>query len=140
MRAALIALSLLIMPALGQAHPRHHHYHRAWHSRRVLTMDFGGSNVARARRQGLPWCGAAMADFFGLRGPIGRMLWVARNWARMGVRTIARIGAVVVYRHHVARIVGRDGGRWVMWSGNDGHRYRVRPRSLRGAIAIRWVS
>jgi hypothetical protein len=38
----------------------------------------------------------------------------------------------------VGKITGSEGGEWVVLSGNDGHRVRQRPRSLRGAIAYRW--
>jgi hypothetical protein len=44
----------------------------------------------------------------------------------------------VVWAHHVGKIVGRENGEWVIESGNDGHRIRTRPRSIGGAIAIRW--
>ena len=48
------------------------------------------------------------------------------------------IGAVVVWAHHVGKIVGAENGQWVIESGNDGHALRTRPRSIAGAIAIRW--
>jgi hypothetical protein len=87
----------------------------------------------------LPWCGAEMADEFGFRGAQGRDLWLARNWANIGSATSAHVGAVVVWRHHVGRIVGRENGQWVVHSGNDGGGVRSRPRSLAGVIAIRDV-
>ena len=63
---------------------------------------------------------------------------LARNWAHWGHAGPAGVGAVVVWRHHVGKIVGRQGGMWVVESGNDGHRLRTRPRSITGVIAIRW--
>jgi hypothetical protein len=59
---------------------------------------------------------------------------LARNWAHWGRAGSAGIGAVVVWPHHVGKIVGQQNGEWVIESGNDGHAVRVRPRS----IAIRW--
>jgi hypothetical protein len=63
---------------------------------------------------------------------------LARNWAHWGRSGPAGIGAVVVWSHHVGKIVGQEDGKWVIKSGNDGHRLRTRPRSIAGAIAIRW--
>jgi hypothetical protein len=63
---------------------------------------------------------------------------LARNWAHWGRLGSAGIGAVVVWPHHVGKIVGQQNGEWVIESGNDGHAVRVRPRSIAGAIAIRW--
>jgi hypothetical protein len=62
---------------------------------------------------------------------------LARNWAHWLRPGSAGIGAVVVWPHHVGKIVGRQNGEWVIESGNDGHAVRVRPRSIAGAIAIR---
>ena len=63
---------------------------------------------------------------------------LARNWAHWGRSGPAGVGAIVVWAHHVGKIVGQDQGLWVVESGNDGHRLRTRPRSIAGAIAIRW--
>ncbi|MGN6749765.1 MAG: hypothetical protein ACTHJS_14340 [Xanthobacteraceae bacterium] len=63
---------------------------------------------------------------------------LARNWAHWGRPGPAGVGAVVVWSHHVGKIVGRENGQWIIESGNDGHALRTRPRSIAGAIAIRW--
>jgi hypothetical protein len=63
---------------------------------------------------------------------------LARNWARWGRPGPAGVGAVVVWAHQVGKIVGRENGQWLVESGNDGHAVRTRPRSIAGAIAIRW--
>jgi hypothetical protein len=63
---------------------------------------------------------------------------LARSWARWGRAGPVGVGAVVVWPHHVGKIVGQAGGMWVIQSGNDGNRVRTRPRPLNGAIAIRW--
>jgi hypothetical protein len=68
----------------------------------------------------------------------GQAYNLARNWAHWGHAGPAGIGAVVVWAHHVGKIVGREGGQWVIESGNDGHQVRTRPRSIGGAIAVRW--
>jgi hypothetical protein len=82
------------------------------------------------------WCGWWLGHHLGV--PF-RELWLARNWASVGTRASPAPGVVVVWRHHVGIITGRRGNRWVIKSGNDGHRVRERPRSLAGAIAFRRV-
>ena len=53
-----------------------------------------------AREPGQPkgcpsrWCGCYLAHYFGI--PHRKDLWRARNWARIGRPTRARIGAIVV--------------------------------------------
>jgi hypothetical protein len=84
-----------------------------------------------------PWCGWEMRHLVG--ADPGPHYNLARNWAHWGHSGPAGVGAVVVWAHHVGKIVGRDGdGQWVIRSGNDGHRVRTRSRSIGGAIAIRW--
>jgi hypothetical protein len=63
---------------------------------------------------------------------------LARNWAGWGHAGPAGVGAVVVWAHHVGKIVGQENGMWVIESGNDGNRLRTRPLSIAHAIAIRW--
>ncbi|MGA9540906.1 MAG: hypothetical protein WBQ77_07640, partial [Methyloceanibacter sp.] len=61
---------------------------------------------------------------------------LARNWAKRG-RPLngPRVGAVVVWPHHVGMITGRTKeGHWIVRSGNDGGRVRERPRSVAGAV------
>jgi hypothetical protein len=82
------------------------------------------------------WCGWEMRHLVG--GDPGPQYNLARNWAHWGHGGAAGVGAVVVWSHHVGKIVGRENGQWVIQSGNDGHRMRTRPRSIAGAIAIRW--
>jgi hypothetical protein len=104
----------------AQAHARHHHF-RHHH----YTHYSGGRPAA--------WCGWFMRSLLG-GGPEYNL---ARNWAHWGHPSGPHIGAVVVWRHHVGKIVGQSGGQYVVLSGNDGHRVRARPRSLAGAIAFR---
>lgn len=69
-----------------------------------------------------------------------RSLWLARNWASQGSNAGGPgVGVVVVWRHHVGIITGRDGNGWIVKSGNDGRAVRERVRSIAGAIAFRHV-
>jgi hypothetical protein len=92
----------------------------------------------RGRRDGRPsaWCGWEMRRLVG--GDPGPAYNLARNWAHWGQPGPVGVGAVVVWPHHVGKIVGQQNGEWVIESGNDGHAVRTRPRSIAGAIAIRW--
>ena len=78
------------------------------------------------------WCGWYMRTQLG-GGPEYNL---ARNWAKRG-RPLngPRVGAVVVWPHHVGMITGRTKeGHWIVRSGNDGGRVRERPRSVAGAV------
>ncbi|HUZ33736.1 MAG TPA: hypothetical protein VMV19_16775 [Xanthobacteraceae bacterium] len=63
---------------------------------------------------------------------------LARNWARWGHAGPPGVGAVVVWAHHVGKIVGQEDGKWIIQSGNDGNRVRTRALPIGNAIAIRW--
>lgn len=82
------------------------------------------------------WCGWEMRRL--VASDPGPSFNLARNWAHWGRPGPAGVGAVVVWPHHVGKIVGQEAGTWVIESGNDGHALRTRPRSIAGAIAIRW--
>jgi pyrimidine deaminase RibD-like protein len=63
---------------------------------------------------------------------------LARSWAHYGSDAGGpSVGAIVVWRHHVGKIVGHENGQWIVQSGNDGHAVRTRARSVAGAIAFR---
>lgn len=106
-----------------------------------LTLADGIGREARRAFSGArprAWCGWWLGHHLGMPR---RDLWLARNWASVGHNAGGpRIGAVVVWRHHVGIITGRIGSRWVVKSGNDGHAVRERPRSVAGAIAFRFTS
>jgi hypothetical protein len=106
-------------------HSHHHHHHR-----------HGGRHYGYNGRPSA-WCGWYMRGQVG--GDPGPSYNLARNWAHYGANAGGpRVGAIVVWPHHVGRIVGREqNGQWVVQSGNDGHAVRTRPRSLAGAIAFR---
>lgn len=82
------------------------------------------------------WCGWEMRHLVG--SDPGPSYNLARNWAHWGHAGPIGVGAIIVWPHHVGKIVGEEDGRWVIESGNDGHRLRTRPRSIAGAIAVRW--
>ncbi len=102
------------------------------------AMANSTSSIFRGGYGGRPaaWCGWAMRQLVG--SDPGPQFNLARNWARWGHSGPAGVGAVVVWAHHVGKIVGQENGRWVIQSGNDGHRMRTRPLPISGAIAIRW--
>jgi hypothetical protein len=137
----------------------HHHHHRLRHHaarltrpHQIVVASIGGADegwftpfpqAAETRRYSggsgsrpAAWCGWEMRRLVG--GDPGPAYNLARNWARWGRPGPAGVGAVVVWPHHVGKIVGQQNGEWVIESGNDGHALRTRPRSIRGAIAIRW--
>lgn len=71
------------------------------------------------------WCGWWLRQRMGVSSPKYNL---ARSWYSFGRPTVAQVGAVVVWPHHVGVIVGRDSkGRWLVQSGNDGGRVKVRP-------------
>jgi len=60
------------------------------------------------------------------------------EWLHYGHPTEPRPGAVVVWPHHVGKLVAHvKGPIWVVHSGNDGHAVKTRPRSIAGAIGFR---
>ena len=94
----------------------------------------GHASLARQAHgsQGRParWCGWWMRTQKG-GGP---ELNLASNWKYWGRPTGPRVGAVVVWSHHVGEITGRTAdGQWIVRSGNDGGQVRERPRSVAGA-------
>jgi hypothetical protein len=95
-------------------------------------------NMLQAGRGGRPraWCGWQMRQLVG--GDPGPEFNLARNWESWGRAGPAGVGAVVVWPHHVGKIVGQENGMWIIQSGNDGNRVRTRPLPISGAIAIRW--
>ena len=111
---------------------RYHHYARSGstrshHASRGHSTRSHHSAGARPAR----WCGWWMRTQKG-GGP---ELNLAANWRHWGLPTGPRVGAVVVWSHHVGMITGRTaGGEWIVKSGNDGGAVRERPRSVSGAV------
>jgi hypothetical protein len=137
-------------------HHRHHHHNHVAASRGAFRhagsgpavpdglFSFAAANVSvdrtayRSRDRARPaaWCGWEMRRLVG--SDPGPSYNLARNWSHWGRSGPAGVGAIVVWPHHVGKIVGRQNGEWIIESGNDGHALRTRPRSIGGAIAIRW--
>jgi hypothetical protein len=159
----LLTLAVAVAATMGVAHSaqarmyhhrhyRHHYSHEArrhaFQQERWAQWDDQGWTSARDDRpmervseggygpRPREWCGWEMRHLVG--GDPGASFNLAANWAHWGHAGPAGVGAVVVWPHHVGKIVGRDGGEWVIESGNDGNALRARPRSIAGAIAIRW--
>ena len=152
-----VAAAAMVFFAQSAEAREHHHGHRHHHS---AVASRGTSAEARSAPNGLfafaavnihssaaadrgrdqarpaAWCGWEMRHLVG--ADPGPSFNLARNWARWGRPGPAGIGAVVVWPHHVGKIVGQQNGEWVIESGNDGHALRTRARSIAGAIAIRW--
>jgi len=96
----------------------------------LVKPDSAGRHGAGPRPS--RWCGWYMRTQLG-GGPEYNL---ARNWAKRG-RPLngPRVGAVVVWSHHVGLITGKtNDGQWIVRSGNDGGRVRERPRSVAGAV------
>lgn len=144
--AGVIAFASTDAQARPHHHKRHSVHHAVHHPHRAgvhLRHHAGRHHARRARHvraagsRPRAWCGWWLGHHLGMQR---RDLWLARNWASVGRNAGGpRIGAVVVWRHHVGIITGRAGSKWVVKSGNDGHGVRERPRSVSGAIAFRAV-
>jgi len=102
------------------------------------AWNYSGQSASAGHLGGRPsaWCGWQMRQL--VSNDPGPSFNLARNWARWGQSGPAGVGAVVVWPHHVGKIVGQENGMWIVESGNDDHAVRTRPRSLAGVIAIRW--
>ena len=112
--------------AKSRHHQRHSHY-RHHHGHHHASQQAGRPRA---------WCGWFMRGQVG--SDPGPSFNLARSWARYGSNAGGpQVGAIVVWRHHVGKIVGQENGQWIIQSGNDGHAVRTRPRSIAGAIAFR---
>jgi hypothetical protein len=100
--------------------PHYHHYEHSSHG-----YSFAGQPAA--------WCGWYMRTQVG--GDPGPEYNLARSWAHYGVGAGGpSVGTIVVWRHHVGKIVGQENGQWIVQSGNDDRAVRTRPRSLAGRL------
>jgi hypothetical protein len=165
---AAAAIAVFAQSAQAREHHYRHHHHRlmsrnsaesrsgrtpggqfAWQSQSYAAPaafespapqfeTYPQHTAYRGRDDGRPaaWCGWEMRWLVG--SDPGPSFNLARNWAHWGRSGPAGVGAVVVWPHHVGKIVGQENGTWIIESGNDGHALRTRQRSIAGAIAIRW--
>src|SRR6202051_1938550 len=123
MRILMAATAVLcLIGSSAEARSYHHHHAGGRH-------HYAGRPAA--------WCGWYMRGQVG--SDPGPSFNLARSWAQYGSNAGGpSVGAIVVWRHHVGKIVGQENGQWIVQSGNDGHAVRTRPRSMAGAIAFRW--
>lgn len=105
---------------------------------RSTVVASGGTDRPRDC-YGIQWCGCWLRHQFGLAST---SLNLAINWARMGNPASPNEANVVVWRHHVGKLLQFDGSRILVQSGNDGNAVRTRwlsPRVLGGVVAYRRV-
>jgi hypothetical protein len=101
--------------------------------RQYAQRRYSGRRYASAGAGGRPraWCGWWMRTQLG-GGPEYNL---AANWRNYGRPSGPRVGAVVVWPHHVGMITGRSAsGQWIVKSGNDGNAVRERAMSVAGAV------
>lgn len=126
-----------VLASRGESEYRAERYARPAHTARdAYASSAPDAYGGRYGRRPAAWCGWQMRHL--VSSDPGPSFNLARNWAGWGHAGPVGVGAVVVWPHHVGKIVGQEGGMWVIESGNDGHALRTRPRSIAGAIAIRW--
>jgi hypothetical protein len=138
MMRTLMAVTILIClfgsSAEARSRHHHHHYYRYRHYHHHYHHSEGRHQHYASRPRA--WCGWYMRSQVG--SDPGPSYNLARSWAHYGANAGGpTVGAIVVWRHHVGKIVGQENGQWIVQSGNDGHAVRTRPRSLAGAIAFR---
>jgi uncharacterized protein (TIGR02594 family) len=153
MRAVLATLLLAVafaaassaQPAPHRHHQKHQHVaaHHRGHETRVAKATHQHIKLSRAVRWEGPdtrpsqWCGWFMRQMFRVAD---REYNRAAKWAEWGHWSPGpRVGAVVVWPHHVGLIQGGpdNHGQWLVHSGNDGHMVRTRYMSIARAIAFR---
>src|SRR3984893_18863476 len=97
---AATAVLCLIGPS-AEARSHHHHY--------------GNHYAGRPHA----WCGWFMRGQVG--SDPGPSFNLARSWAHYGSNAGGpSVGVIVVWRHHVGKIVSHEDGQWIIQSGNDG--------------------
>lgn len=135
---ALAAIFVFVQATEARAPLRHVRMVQDASAQPAQQYSFSGERASAAQYGGRPaaWCGWEMRQLVG--GDPGPEFNLAANWAHWGHAGPAGVGAVVVWPHHVGRIVGQENGQWLIESGNDGNAVRTRARSLAGVIAIRW--
>ena len=129
MRILMAATAVLCLIGSGAEARSYHHHAGGHHHHAGARQHYAGRPAA--------WCGWYMRAQVG--SDPGPSYNLARSWAHYGSSAGGpAVGAIVVWRHHVGKIVGQENGQWIVQSGNDGHAVRTRPRSMAGAIAFRW--
>jgi len=125
-------------PWHGRIHARASFFRNAHHHTMSIfsTIQDGQKNRHAGDYRPRAWCGWWLRQQLGVAD---RRFNLAREWTRYGRPAGGpHVGAIVVWRHHVGRIVGPcNGAVCLIQSGNDGHAVRTRERSVAGAIAFR---
>lgn len=107
-------------------------HRRAWG---VARAAIGGARASAqvaveysrpANCRGIPWCGCWLRTALGIADS---SLNLAANWARVGQPATIETANIVVWPHHVGKLLGHRPGQLLIQSGNDG-----------GAVRTRWVS
>jgi len=114
---------------VGGSHGTRSHFYRP---RVAQQVRWFGPDIRPAK-----WCGWFMRQMFHVAD---REYNRAAKWAQWGHWSPGpRVGAVVVWWHHVGLIEGGpdNRGQWLVKSGNDAHAVRTRFMSLARAIAFR---
>jgi hypothetical protein len=153
-KTLIVAMSIALMASAVQARTRTHAHHHSmppppaspwgwwngdasWAPRydsMVSGLGHGLGHMLEQSTRPHAWCGWEMRQELGVSDPSYNL---AANWAHYGSATSPHVGAIVVWSHHVGRIVGGSPGAWVVHSGNDGGAVRDHVRSVSGAIAFR---
>lgn len=136
MRGIFVAIACLYLFSVATADAGQHrrkHYH---HPFVLAGLTITGEQKERpADCRGIAWCGCFMRHLLGVASKTYNL---ARAWAHYGHATSPHDGAIVVWSHHVGKLIHHVAGNvWVVLSGNDGHAVRSRARSISGAIAFR---
>src|SRR5438552_18035005 len=114
--SALVVLTGVIALSSTSAQARGHHQRGVHAARHGAHKHHGGALAHRrtgrsgryASQSGRPaaWCGWWLGQHLGISN---RNLWLARNWASVGTNAgQPDVGVVVVWRHHVGIITGRQ--------------------------------
>lgn len=138
--AGAIALALI---SSAEARHRHHSHHSHAYAR-VKCVGAYCAIVEETRDRpadcrGIAWCGCWLRHELGLAD---RSLNLAIRWASMGSAASPDTANVVVWRHHVAKLIEHRDGLLLIRSGNDRGAVRTRwisPRALGGVVAWRKV-
>ena len=129
------AVAVILFLALAVKVPAQAHHRRI--NPIVQSIGFGLGHMLDTMGRPRAWCGWFMRSQVG--ADPGPQYNLARNWAHWGSNAGGPgYGVIVVWPHHVGKIVGPCNGQVCpIESGNDGRAVRTRNLSVAGAIAFR---
>lgn len=143
-----VMFAALLFSSNAEAHHRHHHRHHRHHYSHHLVHKYATYDRSRAHDTqinsydrprdcyGIPWCGCWLRHEFGFANTV---LNLAAAWSHVGQPASIDTANVVVWPHHVGKLLKHDGNHILVKSGNDGHAVRTRWRTTAGVIAFRRV-